>query len=66
MPGICQLQVPGISYVVSLLSDHQRSYECEDGVELRKSGVDHGVGLNVVSLRDTYDTVSADLTLTDG
>lgn len=29
---------------------HERSDECEDGVELRESGVDHGVGLNIVTL----------------
>ena len=32
------------------LSDHKRCYECKDRVELRESGVDHGVGLYVVTL----------------
>ena len=34
-------------------------------LELRKSGVDEGVSEHVVSLGNTYDTVCADLTLTD-
>ena len=29
---------------------HEGCDECKDGVELRESGVDHGVGLNVMSL----------------
>ena len=45
---------------------HEGSYETEDGVELRESCVDEGVGEHVVSLAYTYDTVCADLTLTDG
>ncbi len=29
---------------------HEGCYECKDSVELRESGVDHGIGLNVVTL----------------
>ena len=46
--------------------DHERCNESKNCVELRESGVDHGVGLDVVALADAYDTVGADLTLTDG
>ena len=41
------------------------SDETEDGVEFRESGVDHGVGHYVVALADSYDTVGANLSLTD-
>ena len=49
-----------------MLFDHERCNESKNCVELRESGVDHGVGLDVVALADAYDTVGADLTLTDG
>lgn len=45
---------------------HKCTHEGEDGVELRKCGIDKGVGEHVVSLAHTYDTVCANLTLTDG
>ena len=41
------------------------AYKAKDGVEFREGGVDEGVGDNVVTLGDAYDTVGADLTLTD-
>ena len=46
--------------------NHKGSYEGKDGVELRKGGVDHSVGLNVVTLADAHDTIGTYLTLTDG
>ena len=45
---------------------HEGAYETEDGVELRKSGIDERVGLDVMSLADANDTICADLSLTDG
>ena len=41
------------------------AHKAQNGVEFRESGVDKGVGDNVVALGDTYDTVGADLTLAD-
>ena len=41
--------------------DHERCNESKNCAELRESGVDHGVGLDVVALADAYDTVGADL-----
>ena len=40
-------------------------YKGQDGVELRQSGINHGVGLHVVSLRYSYNTVGTNLTLPD-
>ena len=44
---------------------HNGADESKDGVELRKGGVDKGVGEHVVTLADADDTVGADHTLTD-
>ena len=41
------------------------AYQTQNGVEFREGGVDEGVGHNVVALGDAYDTVGANLTLTD-
>jgi hypothetical protein len=41
-------------------------YEGKDGVELRQSGIDHGVGLYVVTLSHTPDTIGTNHALTDG
>ena len=41
------------------------SNQAQNCVEFRESGVDEGVGDNVVTLGDAYDTVGAYLTLTD-
>ena len=52
----------------SLLHEEYRektSYETEDGVELRKSGVDEGVCHHVVALGHSHDTVGADMALAD-
>ena len=46
--------------------DDERCNESKNCVELRESGVDHGVGLDVVALADVYVAVGAELTLTDG
>ncbi len=46
--------------------NHQSGNQGQDGVEFRQSGVDHGVGLHIVTLSDTHDTVGANLSLTDG
>ncbi len=46
------------------LVGHDGADEAEDGVEFRKSGVDQGVGEDVVALGYAYDTVCADLALT--
>lgn len=40
-------------------------HESENCVELRISCKNHGVGLEIVSLADTYDTVCTNLALTD-
>ena len=42
------------------------SYEGQDSIELRQSSINHGVGLHIVTLRNTDDTVGTNLTLTDG
>ena len=39
------------------------AYKAKDGVEFREGGVDEGVGDNVVTLGDAYDTVGANLPL---
>lgn len=44
----------------------ESGYEGQDGIEFRQGGIDHGIGLHVVTLRYTYDTVGTNLTLTDG
>ena len=41
------------------------TYQTQNCVELRESGVDEGVGDNVVTLGYAHDTVGADLALTD-
>ena len=46
--------------------DHQSADEAEDGVEFRESGVDKGIGEYIVTLAYTYNTVCANLALTDG
>ena len=48
-----------------ILASHDCSDKAEDCVELRKCGVDQGIGENIVSLRNTDDTVGADLSLAD-
>ena len=42
-----------------------RTYQTQNCVEFREGGVDEGVGDNVVALGDAYDTVGANLTLTN-
>lgn len=44
---------------------HNGAYKRKNSVKLRKSGVDEGICHHAVSLAFTYDTVCADLTLTD-
>jgi hypothetical protein len=41
---------PGGHYRCVIELYHEGRDEREDGIELRESGVDHGVGLNVVAL----------------
>ena len=48
-----------------VLMRHNGTNQAQNCVEFRESGVDKGVGEDVVALRDTYDTVGANLTLTD-
>lgn len=46
---------------------HQESgYKSQDGIKLRKCGVNHRIGLHIVSLRDAHNTVGTNLSLTDG
>lgn len=40
------------------------AYQTQNCVEFRESGIDEGVGNNIVALGDAYDTVGAYLTLT--
>ena len=55
-----------IKFLPILLKDcHNRAHKRKNSVKLRKSGVDEGVCHHAVSLAFTYDTVCADLTLTD-
>ncbi len=44
-----QLQ-PAFLFHMVILENHDGTYEAEDGVELRKGGVDEGVGEHIVSL----------------
>ena len=44
---------------------HKCTHETENRVELRKGGVDQGVGEHIVTLADADDTVCCNLTLTD-
>ena len=45
---------------------HQCANKGENRIEFRKCGVDHGICLDIMSLRYSDDTVCADLTLTYG
>ena len=54
-----------IIYSCRLENCHNCTYESKDGIELRKSSVDKGIGHNAVALALTNDTIGADLTLTD-
>ena len=44
---------------------HDSADEGKDGIELRKGGVDEGICHHAVPLALAYDTVCADLSLTD-
>ena len=48
-----------------VLMCHDGTYQAQNCVEFRESGVDKGVGEDVVALGDAYDTVGAYLTLAD-
>ena len=54
-----------ILLIVAMELHHQRTNERQNSVELRKSSVDHSVGLYIVTSCDTCDTISTNLTLTD-
>ena len=53
------------STTLGMTSDHKGGHETENCEEFRVCGINHGLGLHVVSLRHSDDTVGTYLSLTD-
>ena len=56
---------PDNLYQMLINLHHQCCYQSQDGIKFRKGGINHRIGLHVMSLSNAHNTVRTNLPLTD-